>query len=134
MIDLIQPYQPSVLAAGGMGLLLFVQVIVADIAAIWAHTEPGRPLEFKPASFHFRASRSYHNTNESIAAFILLWLFCVMVEAHPATVNAMACLYVAGRVGHMLCYYAAWNLARTFSFVAALLGLLGLIAAGVQAC
>lgn len=134
MADALQPYSLAILAAGLMAVLLFAQILIADIAAIWAKTQPGKPLDYNPASFHFRASRSFHNTNESIAVFILLLGVCIALAAQPALVNLMAWAYVAGRIGHMLTYYLGWNLARTLSFVVASLGLLGLIAAGVLAC
>lgn len=134
MIDWLQAYELSIYAAFAVAVMLFVQIVVADVAAIWAKTAPGKPLEFNPASFHFRASRSYHNTNESIAVFMLMLPVCIVLQAEAGLVNAMSWLYVAGRAGHMLTYYGNWPLARTISFVVALLGLLGLIAAGVMAC
>ena len=128
-------YLPAILALGAIGTLLFLQVVVADIAGIWSKDfAPGKPLAYQPASFHFRASRSYANTNESIAVFITLLLFGLFMAAEPGLLNLMAWVYVAGRAGHMLSYYAGWQLPRVLSFTVSLLGLLGLIVAGVRAC
>ncbi len=134
LFEALTPYAFSVYMLGTMGGMLLVQLLVADLAGIKAKHKPGSPLEYQPDSFYFRASRAIGNTNESIAAFVLLMLFGVLLAADPLWLNRMAGLYVAGRLAHMLCYWANWPLARSISFTVALVALLGLAVVGVLAC
>ena len=75
--------------------------------------------------------RAHANTNESLAAFILLALFGIFSSAAPAWINALSWVYVAARLAHMLCYYADLRLARSISFGIGLAALVGLLVTGV---
>jgi uncharacterized MAPEG superfamily protein len=130
----LEPYYATLLAMLTTGGLLLVQILVVDVAGIRARHKPGMPVDPDPANFLFRATRAHANTNESVAAFILLSLAGLLLATAPAWLNSLAWAYVAGRAGHMLCYYADLRAARSTFFgvgLAALLGMLAVIAWGV---
>lgn len=126
----LMPYAPTILAMGATGALLLVQLLVLDFAGIAARHRPGAPIEPDPATFIFRAYRAHANTNESIAAFILLALLGMLSGAAPGWLNAMAWVYVAARLAHMLCYYADIRRPRSASFAVSIAALFGMLAVG----
>ena len=113
--------------------LFLVQLLVLDLAGIKARHVPGTPVQADHASFLFRATRAHANTNESVAAFVLLAVVGIFVGASPSWINASAWLYVAGRAGHMLCYYADLRLARSVAFAVSLVALISLLLAAFAA-
>ena len=133
MKDWLLPFLPTVLAMGTIAGMFLVQIIVVDITAIRARHRPGAPVEPDHRNFLFRAVRAHANTNESLAAFILLALFGIFSAAAPAWINALSWIYVAARLGHMLCYYADLRLARSISFGIGLAALVGMLATGAGA-
>ncbi len=133
MQDWLLPYATTVWCLGIMGAVLLVQLIVLDVAGIRAGHVPGAAVGGDHSVFLFRAARAHANTNESIAAFILLALFGVLHNAAPGALNVCAALYVAGRIAHMLCYWADLKLARSASFLVAFLALLGMLVVGAAA-
>lgn len=124
----LMPYTTTICALGAMGALLVTQILVLDVASIRAKHPPGAPVAVDHGKFLFRATRAHANTNENIAAFILLALFGLLGAANPTGLGAMAWVYVAGRVGHMLFYYANIPAARSVAFGVGLAGLLGMLA------
>ena len=126
-------YDSTILALGAMGGLFLLQLLVVDVAGIRAKHEPGTPVEADPTDFHFRAVRAHANTNESIAAFVLLVLFAIFVGADPSWTNGAAIAFVAGRTSHMACYWAGLALARSASFAVAMLALIALFVTGLGA-
>jgi len=118
---------------GLVTVLLLVQMLVADFAAMGAKHTPGHPVPPDHGSFFFRAVRAQANSNESIALFILLALFGLFAGASPSVLGWSSMVYALGRLGHMLFYYAGIGLARSVSFGVALLGLLGMLSAGLMA-
>lgn len=130
MQDWLSPYAPTIWALGVTGGLLLIQILVADVAGIRAHHAPGTPVAADPGSFLFRAVRAHANTNESVAAFILLALFGVLSMVTASTLNILAWVYVAGRGGHMLFYYAGVAPLRSVSFAVSILALLGMLILG----
>ena len=133
MPEWIAPYAATVYAIGATGGLLLIQILVADFAGIRARHEPGTPIAADHGDFLFRASRAHANTNESIAVFLLLALFGIFAAAPTSWLGALAWGYVAGRAGHMLCYYLDLRLARSLSFGVSLLALLGMLGVGIAA-
>jgi uncharacterized MAPEG superfamily protein len=131
MIDALMPYQNVVAAIGATGVLLLVQILVVDVAGIRARHVPGMPVTADHGRFLFRAVRAHANTNESIAAFVLLALFGMLGGAQAQWLGAMAWIYVGGRVAHMLCYYADLRLLRSIAFGIGLLALLGMAGVGL---
>ena len=119
----LAPYALTVFAMAATAALLLVQLLVLDVAGIKSRHVPGTPVQPDHASFLFRAVRAHANTNESIAAFILLSVVAVFASASPAWTNACAWLYVTGRLGHMACYYSDLRTARSIAFATSLLAL-----------
>ena len=120
-------------AFGAAGVLLLLQLLVADVAGIRAGHVPGAPVDADHGRFLFRAVRAHANTNESLAAFALIGLFGVAAGASPAWLGGAAWVYVGARLGHMLCYYVNWRLARSIAFGIGVAALLAMFAAGVFA-
>ena len=116
------------------GALLLVQLVVVDLAGIKAGHRPGSPVDPDYTNFHFRATRAHANTNESIAAFILLALFGLFSAASPHWLNALSWVYVTARAAHMGFYYAGLSLPRSIAFGASLLALFSMLIVGVWAC
>lgn len=133
MQEWLFPYASTIQALGATGALLLVQLLVADVAGVRAHHGPGMPVAPDPANFLFRAVRAHANTNESVAAFVLLALYGILSGATPSTLNALSWIYVAGRVGHMAFYYAGIGLARSASFGVSFLALIGMLVVGLLA-
>jgi uncharacterized MAPEG superfamily protein len=132
-MDLMTAYQPTLWAMGVAGLLLLVQLIVADLVAIRSGHRAGTPVPVDFRSFLFRAARAHANTNESIAAFALLAAAGILSAASPLWLNGLAWAYVACRVGHMASYYANRKAARSTAFGLSLLALLGMFAVSAAA-
>ncbi len=133
MQDWLLPYAATIWAMGIMGGLVLVQLIVLDVAGIRVGHVPGTTVTGDHSHFLFRASRAHANTNETIAAFILLALFGVLHNAAPGALNLCAAIYVVARVAHMLCYYADWKLPRSGAFLVAFLALVGMLVIGAAA-
>lgn len=131
MHDLILPYSPTVLALGLTGGLILLQLVVLDVAGIRGGHVPGSPIAADHGNFLFRAGRALANTNESVAAFILLALFNILVAASPFWVNLLAGVYLAARIGHTACYYAGFATLRSVSFGISLTALVGMLATGL---
>lgn len=133
MQDWLLPYGTTIAALGAMGGLLLVQLIVLDVAGIRAGHMPGSAVTGGHDDFLFRATRAHANTNESIAAFVLLALFGIFRHAAPGWLNACAVAYVVGRAAHMLCYYADLRLLRSGAFAVAFLALAAMSVVGAVA-
>ncbi|WP_370306316.1 MAPEG family protein [Sinimarinibacterium flocculans] len=130
MPEFLLPYGAVVAAFGATGVLILVQMLVADVAGIRARHVPGAPVPTDHGLFLFRAVRAHANTNESVAAFVLLSLFGIFNGADAQWLGILAWTYVGGRVAHMLCYYADQRLLRSLAFAIALLALLAMAAVG----
>jgi uncharacterized MAPEG superfamily protein len=134
MESLLTNYMPAIASFGIIGGLLLVQLLVADIIGILNKQTPGTPIPADHSKLLFRAHRAHANTNESVAVFIALTLFAIAVSAPPSWLNTLCLVYIAGRLGHMLCYYANLKLLRSVFFGIATLALVGILAVGLVAC
>lgn len=130
-MELFDPYKITILVSGLIGLLMLIQIIVADIAAIKGQHTPGYPIKPDHNSFLFRAARAHANTNESIAVFALFVLFGVLSAANAFYLNTFSVIYFVGRVAHMGFYYGNLKLARSISFPLGLIGLVGMFITGL---
>lgn len=134
MQEALLAYQSTLCAATVLAGLLLLQVLIADVAGMRAKHVPGMPVIDGHASFHFRATRAFGNTNETLGLTLLLLALALLVGANPKWTNALAWTYVAARAGHMAFYYARLGLARSLAFglgLAAQLGLLIVVAIAV---
>ena len=130
-MELLEPYKVTVFVIGMSGLMLLVQILLADIVAIKLKHTPGFPIEPDHDNFLFRAARAYSNTNETVAIFVLFAIFGMASGASALYLNAFAVTYLAGRLGHMIFYYANVQVARSLAFVVCLIGLIGMFITGL---
>lgn len=132
-MEFIAAYKLTILMMGLTGLLLIVQIIIADVVALKQKHTPGYPVIPDHSSLLFRASRAHANTNETIAAFILLTVFGLFAQADAYYMNVFASVYFAGRVTHMLSYYGNVKPVRSIAFGIAIAGMVGLFVTGISA-
>lgn len=125
-------YETTVLVIGLIGLLQFVQLLVADVTAIKQGKTPGYPTTPDHRSFLFRSERAFMNTNESVAIFILFAGFAILSSANPYWLNFLATSFGLARLLHMLFYYLDVKLARSAVFVISLISLAGMFAVGLR--
>lgn len=130
---MFENYWLTVMVMGGLGVLLLVQLLIADVVGLTRKKVPGFPVSADHEDFLFRAIRAHSNTNESVAIFILFALFGMHVGANAWYLNLFATVYFIGRLAHMACYYMNLKLVRSISFVVAIVGLLGMLLVGAIA-
>lgn len=124
-------YDTTILVFGFMGLLMLLQLLVADVFAIKSGKTPGVSAEADHNSFVFRSERAFLNTNESVAIFLLFAGFSILSSANPSWLNSLSLSYALARVFHMLFYYFDIRLARSAAFVISLLALAGMFVVGL---
>ena len=130
-MEFLETYNTTIGVLGFTGLLLLVQILIADLVAIKQKHTPGYPVDPNHESFLFRATRAHSNTNETIAVFVLFALFGMLSGANAFYLNTFSMIYLIGRLAHMIFYYANLKLARSISFPVSLIGLIGMFVAGV---
>ena len=128
---LFDAYNITIYAFGAVALLMLVQLLVADVLGIRSRHVPGTPIEADHDNLLFRAARTVANTNESIAIFILLALFCMLSGGSPTYCAIGAWGYVAARGVYAACYYLNLQTLRSIAFGISLLFLFSLLVAGV---
>jgi uncharacterized MAPEG superfamily protein len=124
--ELVHAFPGTVLAWILVGVLLLVQVLVADVVGLRRKKAPGSAAEGGHDDFLWRAERAYRNTNETLGAFLLLTLAAIAVDAHPVAVNGLALAFAGARTGHMVCYWADARILRSVCWAASALALVGL--------
>ncbi|WP_256871078.1 MAPEG family protein [Shewanella sp. Scap07] len=130
-MELVSQYGTSVLVLGLSGMLFFIQLLVADITGIKQKQIPGTAITGGHDSFLFRSSRAFANSNETVGILVLFILFSIFSSANPTWVNNLSLVYMLGRIGHMMCYYANFQLMRSVSFVVSAIGLVGIFVSGI---
>lgn len=130
MVELAAVYPGTVLAWLLTGVLVLIQLLVADIAGLRAGKAPGMPVTGGHESFLFRATRAFDNARESLGLFLLFTLACVAVGAAPLWTNGFALVWVGARAAHALCYWCDWRNARSLAFLVSLIALAGLAVLG----
>ena len=133
MSEWLAPYESAIAALGGLGFVHVVQILVADVVALRRGHTPGTAADGGHEDLLFRASRAHANTNESIAAVILIAGFAIARGADPGAVS-LCCWAILGlRIAHGACYYANWQAPRSISFALGIVALIALFGAGVRA-
>ncbi len=127
----LEPYQGSILILGLTGALSLLQLLCFDFMAIKLRHTPGHPVENNHGNLLFRLSRAHANTNETLGALILLFLFALLTAADPVWVNRLMVGYFLSRVLHMLFYYIGWSFLRGVVFALSLLSMIGLFVIGL---
>jgi len=128
-------YVSTFAALLAIGVLILLQLVVADIAAILAKHESGTPISPDFSRFYFRAARAHANTNESVAVFIAAVVVGVLASASSYWLGVSAWAYVGCRAVHMAAYYANKKLPRSAAFglsLVALLAMLGVIGSALH--
>ena len=131
LIAVAAEYRPTLIAMALSGLLLVMQLVVADLTAIRHRHKAGYPISADSSKFIFRAARAHANTNESIAAFALLALSGMLLTASSGWVNSLSTAWLVCRPAHLGFYYANIKLGRSIAFGLSLLALLGLFASAL---
>src|SRR6266481_1682323 len=126
MVELVAPYSTAVASYVVLGVLILIQVLVADVAGMRAGHVPGMAIAGGHDDFLFRATRAHANTNESLATFVLLSLAAILLRANAPLTNGFAAVFVTSRAAHMLAYYADQRTLRSTAFVVGLVCLIGL--------
>jgi uncharacterized MAPEG superfamily protein len=126
MMELVAPYSTAVASYVVMGVLVLIQVVVADAAAMGAGHVPGMPITGGHDDFFFRATRAHANTNENLATFLLLSLAAILLRANAPWTNGFVAVFVVSRAVHMLAYYADQRTLRSTAFVVGAVCLIGL--------
>jgi uncharacterized MAPEG superfamily protein len=133
MTEFLLPYHPTLLACAVLAGLVFLQMIVLDLASMRAKHVPGMPVTAGHGSFHFRATRAHGNTNESLPLYILLVLLALLLGANPRWTWYAAWAFAIARAGHMTFYYLDWRFARSAAFALGLAAQLALLILAGQA-
>ena len=124
---IMETYATSVNAMIALGGLMLVQLLVADVVGIQNKHAPGSSVEADHSNLLFRVTRTVANTNERIAVFIILLLACFFSGANAGYTAIAAWVFVAARLGYMVCYYGNLQLLRSTVFGVALLSVLALL-------
>ena len=132
-MDLVHTYQSSIAGLGALVLLMFIQLVAADLIGVKNKHVPGSSIPSDHNLLLFRASRTVANTNESIGIFILAFLFAVLSGAAASVVAYSVWGYVITRLIYAIFYYLNLQTLRSVAFVFALLSIAVLFGAGVSA-
>lgn len=124
---MIDGYEALLSAGLGVAIWAFVQLLIADVIGLRRGHIPGHAVACGHDDALFRAVRAVANLNESLAIFVLALVIALGVGADPWWSAACAWVYLAGRIGHGICYYSDWRMARSLAFGISLLGLVGLL-------
>lgn len=126
-------YENTILALGAMGVLMLIQLLIADLVGIKSKHLPGSVVSTNHSILLFRVTRTVANTNESIAIFILAVLFGIFSGAQPIYMAYVSWGFVASRIIYAVCYYTNQQILRSITFGVSLLCLLGLFVVGFGA-
>ena len=122
-------YQDTMFVVLCMAVMMLAQLLVADFAGIKAGHRAGYPITADAKNFLFRAARAHANSNESIAIFLMLVVCAAGFGASPTWTATASWIYLAGRIMHMIFYYANMKTPRSVAFAVSIFGLLGLVTA-----
>jgi uncharacterized MAPEG superfamily protein len=131
-MDLAQAYSITIPALGSLAVLMFCQLLVADVIGLRSKHVPGSQVPSDHDILLFRASRVVANTNESIAIFILAVLFCMLSGASATATGYSAWAFVTARFLYAVCYYSNWQLPRSVMFGISLVAIIVLLITGIS--
>lgn len=119
-------YHSAALAVAVTGFVLFLSLLVADVAGVIAKKTPGTLAKEDHSSFLFRSNRALGNINESIAIFIIFALVGILSGADAKWLSYFAWAYVGARIAYLFCYWLNIKLLRSICFGISLIGLGGM--------
>ena len=132
-MEIAQTYEYTIYAMISMALLMFFQVIVADVVGIRTKHTPGAAVQSDHNDLLFRVDRTVSNTNESIAIFILAIIICILSNA-PANYTCYAAwAFVISRSVYTVFYYVNLKALRSVMFAVSMLSLASLLVIAVAA-
>ncbi len=131
-MEYLEAYRLTLLLVGLTGLLLLLQLVIADLIGIAQKHVPGYPVANDHSSLLFRAVRAHANTNESVVIFVLFVAFGIVSAANPTLLNAFSLTYFLARIAHALCYYLGFGIPRSMFFGISLIGLAGMFVVSVM--
>jgi uncharacterized MAPEG superfamily protein len=129
--DIGQTYQFTLYAMTAMTLLMFVQVIIADVVGIRSQHTPGASVPADHSDLFFRVTRTVANTNETIAIFILAVAVCLFSGASPTYTAYAAWTFVIARAAYAVLYYGNLKVMRSVVFAISILALACLLIIGL---
>ncbi len=130
-MEMTQLYESTILALGAMALLMFAQLIFADMVGIKSKHPPGGLVPTDHKNLLFRATRTVANTNESVVIFVLAAFFCILSSASPNFTAYGSWGFVAARLLYAVCYYNNLQVLRSVIFGISLLFILALLLIGL---
>ena len=80
--------------------------------------------------FRARANNAQANSFEAFPFFAAAVFVAQLLQAPQERVDALALIFVAARVGYLLCYLADWHLARSLAWLAGWLACIFLFVSG----
>lgn len=86
-------------------------VLVQSLVAAGAHRSQSQYVPGKVSdnlshdSFVFRSHRTFHNSLENLAIFVVPALLAVFVSVNPTMLATTVWVYALARIGHMVLYY-----------------------------
>jgi uncharacterized MAPEG superfamily protein len=129
-MELTHIYESTIMAMGAMAVLMFIQLVFADVVGIRAKHTPGDAVRVDHENLLFRATRTVANTNESIAIFVLASSFCILSNASPSMTAYASWGFVAARSIYAVFYYSNLQVLRSVIFGISVLCLLALVMIG----
>lgn len=123
-------YELVVMSWGALALLMLLQVTAVDVTSIRAKHTPGAPVTADHGNFLFRVTRTVANTNETIAIYIVVVLYCIYSGANADYTGYLSWTYVTSRAAYAVCYYTNQQIPRSICFAISLLALLGMLIIG----
>jgi uncharacterized MAPEG superfamily protein len=83
--------------------------------------------------FRVRANNAQQNGFEAFPFFAAAVIVAHMLQAPQERVDALAVIFVAARVGHLVCYLADWHWARSIAWLLGWLCCIFLFVSGASA-
>lgn len=132
-MEVAHMYESTIMALGAMALLMFLQLVFADVVGLRSKHTPGGAIPVDHKNILFRSARTVANTNESVSIFLLASIFCILSSASPAFTAYASSGFVISRLVYAIFYYTNMQLWRSVAFGISLLCLLALVAIGFSA-
>ena len=106
MSEIMSTYQPAILAACLLCLIVLVQSFLGSIfGLVQGGNLPGGKFKGDYGDFGFRTIRTHLNSVENLSAFVLALLLAIVASAPAEWVNNLAVAHVVARAIYWLIYY-----------------------------
>lgn len=129
-MEIFEAYSTTVIALGALVILLFGQLLAADVVGIKRKHVPGSSVPVDHDDLLFRVTRTVANSNESLGLFVITLIFSVMSLASPTLVAHAVWAYTLSRLLYAVCYYLNLKILRSVIFGVSLISIAVLFGAG----